>query len=149
MERFVRAFLKASLSWLSLGVTLGVVMAAAPSLIVYRPAHLHMLTLGFVAMMIFGVAYHVIPRFSGHPLHSRMLPVWHWWMSNVGLVLMSAGFVWRHSLGARAAPLLAVGAALSAIGAYVFAFVMWRTLGGDTSVTPARSSEAIALRRVK
>jgi heme/copper-type cytochrome/quinol oxidase subunit 1 len=149
MEPFVRGFLKASLTWLSLGVTLGVVMAAVPSLSVYRPAHLHMLTLGFVAMMIFGVAYHVIPRFSGHPLHSRILPVWHWWMSNVGLLLMSVGFVLRQSMGARATPLLAIGAALSAIGAYVFAFVMWRTLGAGTSVTPARSTEAITLRRVK
>lgn len=130
MDWFVRAFLKASLAWLSLGVTVGVVMAVAPALTVYRPAHLHMLTLGFVAMTIFGVAYHVIPRFRGNPLHSRKLPVWHWWLSNIGLLLMSTGFVLRSHVDAMATPLLALGAGISAIGAYMFAYVVWRTLGG-------------------
>ena len=73
MDWFVRAFLKSSLVWLGLGVTLGVGMAGHPAWLVYRPAHLHMTLLGFVAMMIFGVAYHVIPRFTGHPLHGRRL----------------------------------------------------------------------------
>jgi hypothetical protein len=129
MDWFVRAFLKASLTWLSLGVTVGVAMAAAPALAVYRPAHLHMLTLGFVAMMIFGVAYHVIPRFSGNPLHSQRLPVWHWWLSNGGLLLMCVGFVLRPHPVAFATPLLAAGASMSATGAYAFAWVMWRTIG--------------------
>jgi hypothetical protein len=138
MEWFVRAFLKASLAWLSLGVTVGIAMAASPALMVYRPAHLHMLTLGFVAMMIFGVAYHVIPRFAGNPLHSRRVPVWHWWTSNVGLVAMSAGFVLRSHIGARAMPLLAAGAIISAVGAYAFAYVLWRTIGRGLPTALAR-----------
>ena len=64
MQWFVKAFLKASLVWLSLGVTLGVAMAAHPTWTVYRPAHVHMTALGFVTMMIYGVAYHVVPRFT-------------------------------------------------------------------------------------
>ena len=71
MEWFVKAFLKASLAWLALGVTLGLAMAAHPVWTVYRAAHMHMVLLGFVTMMIYGVAYHVIPRFAGFPLHSR------------------------------------------------------------------------------
>ena len=47
MDWFVRAFLKASLVWLSLGVTLGVAMAAHPVWTIYRPAHMHVLMLGF------------------------------------------------------------------------------------------------------
>jgi cbb3-type cytochrome oxidase subunit 1 len=62
MEWFVRAFAKASVAWLAAGVTLGVGMAARPAWTVYRPAHVHMVALGFVAMMIYGVAYHVVPR---------------------------------------------------------------------------------------
>ena len=42
MEWFVRAFIKASLAWLGLGVTLGVAMAAHPAWVIYRPAHVHM-----------------------------------------------------------------------------------------------------------
>jgi cbb3-type cytochrome oxidase subunit 1 len=54
-----------------------VAMAVHPAWAVYRTAHLHMNLLGFVAMMIFGVAYHVIPRFTGHSLHSRRLAAVH------------------------------------------------------------------------
>src|SRR4029079_9549143 len=53
MEWFVKAFLKASLAWLTLGVTLGVAMAAHPAWTVHKPAHMHMVMLGFVTMMIY------------------------------------------------------------------------------------------------
>src|SRR5215217_676704 len=95
MEWFVKAFLKASLAWLALGVTLGVAMAAHPVWTVYRLAHVHMLLLGFVTMMIYGVAYHVIPHFVGFRLHRPALAGAHWWIANVGLVLMACGFVAR------------------------------------------------------
>ena len=88
MDWFVKAFIKASVTWLALGVTLGLAIAIHPLWVIYRPAHLHMALLGFVAMMIYGVAYHVIPRFVGFPLHSPRAAGWHWWMSNVGLVLI-------------------------------------------------------------
>ena len=129
MEWFVRAFLKASLVWLTLGVTLGVAMALEPGWIVYRPAHVHMNLAGFVTMMIFGVAYHVIPRFTGRPLHDRALAGRQWWASNVGLAAMVVGFVVRaHDAGAGRA-LLGVGGLLAAGGAYAFAYNLWRTIG--------------------
>ena len=93
MDWFVKAFLKASVSWLAMGVTLGVAMGIKPAWSIYRTAHLHMLLLGFVAMMIFGVAYHVIPRFTGHALHSRTVAGWHWWLSNVGLAQIGRAHV--------------------------------------------------------
>ena len=77
MDWFVKAFLKASLAWLVAGVTIGVAMGIHPLWTLYRVAHMHIVLLGFVAMMIFGVAYHVIPRFTGYPLHSRRGATWH------------------------------------------------------------------------
>jgi cbb3-type cytochrome oxidase subunit 1 len=141
MEWFVKGFVKASVVWLALGVTLGVAMAAHPAWVVYRPAHAHLNLLGFVTMMIYGVAYHVIPRFTGHPLYSRRLAGWHWWASNVGLVLMVAGFLLRPHLAAASAatPVLAAGGALGALGAYAFAYGLWRTMDG-----PARMRQAQA-----
>jgi cbb3-type cytochrome oxidase subunit 1 len=93
-----------------------------------------MLTLGFVAMMIFGVGYHVIPRIVGHPLMSGRLPMWHWWCSNVGLGLLALGFAVRVHSSAIGAPMLAVGAGLSAVGAYTFAYLIWRTLDGPEAL---------------
>lgn len=139
MDWFVKAFMKASLAWLALGVTLGVAMAAHPVWVVYRPAHLHMLVLGFVTMMIFGVAYHVVPRFSGHPLHGRQMAGWHWWASNAGLLLMTAGFLLRPHFGTRATPLLAAGGTLAALGAYVFAWLIWRTIDGPAALRASRA----------
>jgi cytochrome c oxidase cbb3-type subunit 1 len=136
VEWFVRAFLKASVSWLAIGVTLGVAMIAYPSWIIYRPVHLHINLLGFVTMMIFGVAYHVIPRFSGAPLFNRRLAGGHWWIANAGLLLMVLGFVLRPTATVPA-PLaiasLATGGTLSALGAYVFAYNVWRTLDAGSA----------------
>ena len=138
MDWFVKAFLKASLLWLVLGVSLGVAMAVHPMWTVHRAAHMHIVLLGFVTMMIFGVAYHVIPRFAGHPLHSQRAAVWHWWASNVGLVLMVGGFMTRAYAWRVGTPLLATGGALSALGAYTFAYLAWRTIDGRA---PFRAAE--------
>jgi cbb3-type cytochrome oxidase subunit 1 len=137
MEWFVKAFLKASLAWLALGVTLGVAMAAHPVWTIYRLAHMHMVLLGFVTMMIFGVAYHVIPRFAGSPLRSRRAAVVHWWISNAGLTGMVVGFGLRARGAPAGTPTLAVGGVASATGAYIFVYLMWRTLDGRRSPTAA------------
>ena len=133
MEWFVKAFLKSSLTWLAIGVTLGVAMAAHPMWIIYRPAHMHMVLLGFVTMMIFGVAYHVIPRFAGFPLHSRRAAMTHLWISNAGLALMVAGFVLRPQSATLCTPVLAAGGTLAAAGAYIFVYVLWRTINGPAA----------------
>jgi cbb3-type cytochrome oxidase subunit 1 len=146
MDWFVRAFLKASLAWLAGGVTLGVAMAAHPVWSVYRVAHEHMNLLGFVTMMIYGVAYHVIPRFTGAPLHSRRLAALHLWASNLGLGAMVVGFMLRAS-GATSTTvstcLLAAGGMLSAAGAYVFVFNIWNTLNAERAAAAAAQAQAL------
>ena len=132
MDWYVKAFVKASITWLALGVTLGVGMAVFPQWIIYRPAHMHMLLLGFVTMMIFGVAYHVIPRFTGFPLHSRRAPGVQWFVSNAGLTLMVTAFIVRPTVAELGSLILAVGGSLAAIGAYTFVYVIWRTIDGPT-----------------
>jgi cbb3-type cytochrome oxidase subunit 1 len=128
MDWYVKAFLKASLAWLALGVTLGVAMGAYPAWSIYRTAHLHMLLLGFVGMMIFGVAYHVIPRFVGSPLRSPRAAIVHWWLANIGLAVMVIGFVLRAQGRAVSSPLLGAGGTAAALGAYIFAYLIWTTL---------------------
>ena len=145
MDWFVKAFLKASVAWLTLGVSLGVAMAARPAWTVHRPAHMHMVLLGFVTMMIYGVAYHVIPRFSGHALHGRQAAAWHWWVSNIGLALMVCGFVLRGTGHLSGTPVLATGGVLSALGAYTFAYVVWRTIDGSAAARAGEPHGRVAL----
>ncbi len=130
MEWFVKAFLKSSISWLGLGVTLGVAMAVHPQFIVYRPAHVHMNLLGFVTMMIYGVAYHVIPRFTGHQLRNRRLAAVQWWLANAGLLLMVVGFCLAPHAVSAAPVALGAGGVLSATAAYCFVYNIWRTIDG-------------------
>ncbi|HEX7117940.1 MAG TPA: hypothetical protein VF212_04095 [Longimicrobiales bacterium] len=129
MEPFVRRFVRASLVWLGVGVLIGVSMAFWPVAVVYRPAHVHANLLGFVSMMIFGVAYHVIPRFSGRPLHNVSLGAAHLWAANVGLALMVGGWIARAHGFAPGTAALRIGAATSALGVALFIYNIWRTLG--------------------
>lgn len=137
MEPYVTGFLRASLTWLAAGVTLGVCMAIHPAWVVYRTAHLHMLLLGFVTMMIAGVAYHVLPRFAATPLHSPRVARMHFLASNSGLLLLASGFIVRVHDPSTAAWLLGVGGTLSAAGAYAMAWNLWRTLD-HAPVPPSR-----------
>jgi heme/copper-type cytochrome/quinol oxidase subunit 1 len=121
MEWYTRAFIRSSVSWLALGVTLGLVMTFQPSTTVYRTAHMHMLLLGFVAMMIFGFAYHVVPRLAGNKLAR---PGWaraHVVVANGGLLALAAGFLLRAHAIPAASWLLPAGGTLATLGAYMFA----------------------------
>ena len=136
MDRVVVLFLKASLTWLVAGVTLGMGMAVHPPLLVYRSAHIHLLLLGFVTGMIFGVGYHVFPRFAGGRLRSPGLVLAHWWLANGGVAAMAAAFVLRGGGTSGSPALLGAGGAAAAIGAYLFAYNIWRTLD---AVAPPRT----------
>lgn len=128
MERHVVGFLRAALLWLLVGTALGLTMAMVPSWIVYRPAHAHALLLGFVTMFIAGVAYHVLPRFSGTGLASLRLADLHLIVANVGLILLECGFVARASASRWAPLLLGIGGSLSVLGAWMMVWNLWRTL---------------------
>ncbi|MEO5797819.1 MAG: cbb3-type cytochrome c oxidase subunit I [Gemmatimonadales bacterium] len=134
MERYTTGFLRASLLWLVAGVSTGVTMAIHPAWAAYRTAHLHMLLLGFVTMMIAGVAYHVFPRFAATPLHSPRLARIHLVIANLGVAGMAAGFVWRLYAPTVGGIVLAIGASCSATGAYLLAWNLWRTL--DSAALP-------------
>jgi cbb3-type cytochrome oxidase subunit 1 len=141
MDWFVKAFIKSSLLWLAVGVVLGTYMAMVPSAIIYRPAHVHANLLGFVTMMIFGVGYHVLPRFTGRALHNSKLAGSHVVVANTGLAGMVAGFisrahaVWGYSL------LLGGGATITAIGSFMFIYNIWRTIDGPSIQTTQIKSQ--------
>ncbi len=52
-------------------------------------AHVHLMMLGWMAMMIYGVGYHILPRFNGNPVAFPTLAIIHFWVANIALV----GFV--------------------------------------------------------
>jgi cbb3-type cytochrome oxidase subunit 1 len=127
MDWFAKAFIRASLLWFAAGIVLGLAMAIHPAWIVYRPAHAHMNLVGFVVMMIFGVGYQMLPRFFGHPIHSKTWAEAHVWLANLGLAGLVAGFFLAPNIGSAGMTVTAIGGSLWAIGAFGFIYNMWRT----------------------
>jgi cytochrome c oxidase cbb3-type subunit 1 len=127
VDWFAKAFIRASLVWFVAGIALGLAMAIHPAWIVYRPAHAHMNLVGFVVMMIFGVGYQMLPRFFGHPIHSRAMAEAHIWLANLGLAGLVAGFFLAPRIGQAGMSVVAIGGAVWAIGALGFVYNMWRT----------------------
>jgi cbb3-type cytochrome oxidase subunit 1 len=108
-----------------------------------------MLLLGFVTGMIFGVGYHVFPRFAARPLVSPTLMRLHWWLANVGVAAMAAAFILRASGVAWSKGLLGAGGTAAALGAYLFAWNVWRTLGRGMPPRPVAGPARVSLPMVQ
>lgn len=126
MSFAVRGFLRSAVLWLAVGLVLGLLMGVRPGWIpLLRAAHLHTLLAGFVAFMIFGVGYHVLPRFSGHLVPWPAGPVIHLALANAGIVAIVAGFLARGPFPAWSPVLVGTGGALTVAGAGLFIHTVW------------------------
>ncbi len=88
MDRFVRNFIIVSIVYLGAASVLGVCMLWNESLLSIKFVHSHLMLLGWVSMMIYGVGYHVLPRFSGRPLRYPKIGELQFWTANIGLIGM-------------------------------------------------------------
>ena len=90
-----RWFVAAALVYALLGGLLGLAWLARPGLVpgLALRAHAHLMLVGFVGMMIFGIALHVLPRFTGRSLYSERLADAHFALVNLGLLTMVAGWL--------------------------------------------------------
>jgi cbb3-type cytochrome oxidase subunit 1 len=87
--------------------------------------HGHIMLLGFILMMIYGVALHVLPRFSGRALYSERMANWQLYLANLGLPVMIAG--WLTMLNW----LVLAGGVLVYVGIVLFAVNMGLTVRPD------------------
>jgi cbb3-type cytochrome oxidase subunit 1 len=88
MDRFVKNFIIVSIIYLGIASLLGIAMLWNNTLLTLRFVHSHLNMLGWVSMMIYGVGYHILPRFSGNPLKYPKLGEMQFWTANFGLVGM-------------------------------------------------------------
>ena len=90
MERVIVWYLRMSVIYFVLGVVIGIAMVLWPdSTIDYIPVHVHLNLLGFMTMMIYGVGYHILPKFSGAFIHSPKIMNIQFWVANAGLIGMA------------------------------------------------------------
>ena len=124
-------FLFAGLVYLVIGITLGALFFIIPETRVLRPVHTHLNLVGFVIFSIFGIGYHILPRFRGNPLYSETMAWWQFWFSNIGLaglmVFIGIG-AYRNSESVRVVQ--AVFGTTLAVSVYLFIYNMFLTLLG-------------------
>jgi heme/copper-type cytochrome/quinol oxidase subunit 1 len=90
-----RWFIAVALAYALLGGLLGLAWLAHPAGLpaLTLRAHAHLMLVGFVGMMIFGVGLHVLPRFTGRNLFSERVADAQFWLANLGLLAMVAGWL--------------------------------------------------------
>jgi hybrid cluster-associated redox disulfide protein len=130
MDRYTRAFVFASLVYLAAGGILGATMRLAPETYAYlRFAHIHVLLGGFMAMMVFGVGYFILPRFASRTLRWPSLVAVHFWLANASLLAMVVAEPGESLSTASVWPLLGgAGAILQAVSFLLFTINLGMTL---------------------
>jgi heme/copper-type cytochrome/quinol oxidase subunit 1 len=98
MPVLARWMIKAALAYLVAALILGLLVAAGPqlgfpaSIGVFQPVYLHLLMVGWVTQLIFGVVYWMFPKYSRErPRGSERLGWAIFWLLNVGLILRVIG----------------------------------------------------------
>ncbi len=93
MDKYPRMFIISSTLYLLTGTLMGVLMASHAIDTWFRFVHIHLNLFGFMAMMIFGVAYHILPRFMGKSVKWPMLIPLHFYSANIGLIGMMLTYI--------------------------------------------------------
>lgn len=128
MSRLTILFIKSSLIYFAIAVLVGLDITFMPGhLGSMMPVHAHLMLLGWITMMIYGVAYHILPRFSASPLYSDKMANVQFYLAHIGLIGMAASFAMRSYVDAGGM-LLIVFSIIEAISIILFVFNMLMTL---------------------
>ena len=130
MSGITKAFIKASLIYFAIGSTLGATLLFRPEwMLTLRFPHVHLNLVGAFGMLIFGVAYHILPRFSGRMLWSDRLALLHLWASNIGLLAMILAYPLALVADFPVLRWLAhLGGGLLLLAIYLFVYNIWKTV---------------------
>jgi len=86
MDKFVKGFIVMSIVYLGISSVLGILMLAHQNLLALKFVHSHLNMLGWVSMMIYGVGYHILPRFMGRALYSNKIGEAQFYLANISLI---------------------------------------------------------------
>jgi len=124
-------FLRLGIVFLIVGVSLGMWMGANQNFTL-RPVHAHINLIGWTSMMLFGLAYRVLPGAA-----QGKLPWIQFGLAVVGFVLMMSGLTVM-LLGSQVLlPAMLAGEVMVALSILMFAFILFRATGGKAQAQPA------------
>jgi cytochrome c oxidase cbb3-type subunit 1 len=122
MSTLTLRLIRAAFAYLALGIALGAIFAVERSIGArLRPLHAELNLWGWVTLLIYGMAYHMLPRFSGRPLPRPRLAEVQSFLAIIGVALASPGWYGTASGVPLAELLLAGGGVLQAGAALLFA----------------------------
>lgn len=136
MSKITVWFIKCALVYFLLAIVLGLHMAVSGTTYPYMPIHAHFNLLGWISMMIYGVGYHILPRFSGKPLYSEKIAEWQFWLANVGLIGMAIGWMVRSWQGDSS--MLLIFAIVEAVSSVMFVVNMFKTIKAAPAPSAAK-----------
>ncbi|MBI5741534.1 MAG: cbb3-type cytochrome c oxidase subunit I [Nitrospirae bacterium] len=131
MELIIVWYLRMSIIYFVAGAGIGIMMILEPSTAGhYVTSHAHLNLLGFMSMMIYGVGYHILPKFSGRHIYSSRIMHIQFWLANAGLIGLAAGWPLRAGGNAAdaAASLLIISAAVTVGSVVLFAVNILKTV---------------------
>jgi cbb3-type cytochrome oxidase subunit 1 len=131
MEPIIVWYLRMSIFYFIAGALIGVAMLIWPDEAgYYISVHAHLNLLGFMSMMIYGVGYHILPKFSGRNIYSPLIMNLQFWFANAGLIGIAVSWplVIRDLDLSLTNNILIISAFLSLASVILFAFNMLKTI---------------------
>ncbi len=151
-DSFFPWYMRLAYAWLlvamamSLGGALFEVVARSPLPHSFIDAYRHALAMGFVTMMIFGLAQRVLPVWEGKRIYSTLLVTWVFLLVTVGNVMRVLFQSLGGSVGRTGHFLSSTGGSLELAAFAIFAVNIWRTLGlGEESIVEEKDREEAAV----
>ena len=136
MDKFVKQFIFMGILYLIIASIMGVIMAINPGFISLRFAHVHLNLLGWMSMLIFGVGYHILPRFAGKVLYSNPLAQAQFYLANAGLIGMAGLATIGHDTSGKSLySLFVISGVVEVISIMIFGYNMIMTLFKESEAT--------------
>jgi cbb3-type cytochrome oxidase subunit 1 len=129
MDKYVKAFIVMSVVYLGISAVLGIIMLGNQNMLGMKFVHSHLNMLGWVSMMIFGVGYHILPRFMGRPVYSNKLIEIQFYLANISLIAMVVFYTLNlYSSNDIFRTITVASGALQALSLFLFFYNMLMTL---------------------
>ncbi len=129
MSLYMKRFVYASLFYLALAAIIGILDGTVNLGYMGTFAHTHFNLLGFMAMIVFGIGYFILPRFNGSELRFESWVPVHFWLANISLIGMVVFRGLAVDTGASIyQTLFIVVASLQVLSIFMFVVNIWITL---------------------
>jgi cbb3-type cytochrome oxidase subunit 1 len=129
MDKFVKGFIVMSVVYLGAAAVMGIVMLAKQDVMALKFVHSHLNMLGWVSMMIYGVGYHILPRFMGRALYSNKIGEAQFYLANISLVAMLVFYALNvYDPSGLYRTITVVSGAVQALAIFLFLYNMLMTL---------------------